>query len=252
MQNAWKEWLEIPYADESWLPSKIIQFRSQSVDFPTFGACLTRRNRLNLGFPCIFFFEKHIKGMAWNFYVDYLQKRINFGHGRWIFYFCRKFDLTTWVRFGPGFPGIFWDCMEGMNGLKFLCWNILTTFTNDLNFGHGILIVLFWCPFDLVKWVKIGVPVISLKRYRMNGLADDIWHDDVPWHRIWGMMSVDFAHFWRNFGSGIWGKFGAYSYFPQGMEGMAWNLACLWLWSPSEIIRFWSWSHFTDCGVILT
>ena len=70
--------------------------------------------------------------------------------------------LTEWNRPNLQLPDIFWRT-QGRNGLNFGMLMYPDHLQNLLNFGHGLLIFLFWHHFDLVKQVKFGVWQFSSK-----------------------------------------------------------------------------------------
>ena len=108
------EWPEIWHADVFWPPSKLIKFRSWSVDFPFL---LSFWNRSNLGSLAIFFRRHGRNGLQFDMlmYPDYLFNCLHFGHGLLIFpilagirlsetsHIC-SFQAFSWERIG----GIGW------------------------------------------------------------------------------------------------------------------------------------------------
>ena len=91
------------------------------------------------------------------------------------------------------FPG---ERMEGM-ACNMVCCCILATFRTDWIMDTVRWFVLFWCYFDLVKWVKFGV-----SRHFLENLLrkwPEILHADLSWLlseliRLW-LQFIDFANF---------------------------------------------------------
>ena len=127
-ENAWREWPEIQHADVSWPPLELIRLWSQSVNFPSFDATLTKWNRSNLGFPGISRRTHRRNGLKFYMlmYLDHLQNWLVYGHGLLIFLILALFWLseTDQIWGFQAFPG---ECIEGI-AWNFVCWFILTTF----------------------------------------------------------------------------------------------------------------------------
>ena len=119
LENAWREWPEILYADVSWPPSELISLWPQFADFSNFGAILTSWNGSNLGFPGI---SRRTHGrndlkFCTLMYLEHLQNWLVNGLG---LFWLGETGQIWGFRAHPG------ESMEGM-AWNFASWCILTT-----------------------------------------------------------------------------------------------------------------------------
>ena len=123
LENAWREWPEILYADVSWPPSELISLWPQFADFSNFGAILTLWNGSNLGFPGI---SRRTHGrndlkFCTLMYLEHLQNWLVNGLG---LFWLGETGQIWGFRAHPG------ESMEGM-AWNFASWCILTTSRTD-------------------------------------------------------------------------------------------------------------------------
>ena len=107
--------------------------------------------------------------------------------------------LTLWNRLNLQLLDIFWR-MQGRNGLNFGMLTYPDHLQNLLNFGHGLLIFLFWHNFDLVKQVRYGVWQFSSEC--MGGMACNLtcWCVLTTFSTAYILVMVCwFSSFWQEF-----------------------------------------------------
>ena len=100
-------------------------------------------------------------------YLDHLQNWLDNGNGVVIFFCSTPLWLSETGQI-LGFPGIFW-ITHGGNGLQFCTLMYLDHLHYWLVYGRGVVVFLiclwscsvdffkFWCYFNLVEWVKLGL-----------------------------------------------------------------------------------------------